>query len=161
MDNVGKGIIAGFVATLVLSAIILGIDRVMTPESNPARLLTITAIGAKTPLLGWLIHFFIGSVAWGVIFAFAEDNVPGPYWFRGLIFGTGVWLLLTVFMMPLAGIVPMVPTIVGPATGTKAAAERYLMPFAMLLVHWIYGAVLGAVYGALAPRPGDTRVMHP
>jgi uncharacterized membrane protein YagU involved in acid resistance len=153
MATIGKGMVAGFVATLVLSAIILLIDRVTTPEFNPARVLTITATGAATPLLGWIVHFFIGTVAWGIIFSFLDENLPGPHWARGIIFGSGIWLLITIFMVPLVRIVPLIPTIVTPVGGNVFGGARNLfLSIEMLILHWVYGAVLGGVYGMLLAR---------
>ena len=40
-------------------------------------------------VLAWCAHFLIGTVAWGVLFAFLARSLPGPYWLKGIVFATG------------------------------------------------------------------------
>ena len=58
----GKGILAGFVATMVLSMVMLMKQAMsLMPELNPVQMIT-QMIGAQTPAVGWLIHFMIGTI---------------------------------------------------------------------------------------------------
>lgn len=50
-------------------------------------------------------------------------------------FAAGAWFVMMVLLMPLAG---------AGAFGLKLGVTA---PVATLILHWIYGAVLGAVYG--------------
>src|SRR5258708_28985026 len=101
--NFGKGIGAGFIATIVLSAIMLMKQGMgVMPQMNPIEMITHMA-GAGTPLAGWIGHFFIGTILWGVIYAWVDPKLPGPHWLRGAVFATGAWLIMMVVMMPMAG----------------------------------------------------------
>ena len=55
-DRIGNGSVAGFIATLVLSAL-----------HEPVTLVT-ESVGARTPIAGLLFHFFVGTLLWGGAF---------------------------------------------------------------------------------------------
>ena len=62
--NFGRGIVAGFVATIGLSALMLMKQATgVMPQLNPVEMIT-QMMGAQTPIVGWVINFFIGSVMW-------------------------------------------------------------------------------------------------
>jgi hypothetical protein len=98
---IGTGIAAGFVATVVLSAMML-LKRSMglMPELDPIAMITAMA-GASSPAVGWIGHFVIGSIFWG--FAIVSPYLPGPYPLRGAIFVVGAWLMMMLVVMPMAG----------------------------------------------------------
>ena len=101
--NIAKGIGSGFVATIVLSAIML-MKQTMghLPQFDPIQMIT-EMNGMGTPFAGWLMHFFIGTILWGVLYVWLDRSLPGPRWFRGATFATGAWLLMMILMMPMAG----------------------------------------------------------
>src|SRR5262245_51202316 len=76
---IGTGIAAGLVATVVLSAMML-LKRSMglMPELDPIAMITAMA-GASSPAVGWIGHFVIGSIFWGVGFAIVSPYLLGPY----------------------------------------------------------------------------------
>lgn len=133
----GAGIAAGFAATVVLSAIML-MKQAMSvmPELDPIRM--ISGMMGAPRAVGWLVHLAIGTVVWGLLFAWLAPYLPGAMWLRGVIFGVGAWLTMMIAMMPMAGAGPF---------GLKLGA---MAPVATLMLHCVFGAVLGAVYGALA-----------
>lgn len=140
--NYGKGIAAGFVATIVLSAIMLMKQAMgVMPQLNPIEMITHMA-GASTPFVGWIGHFVIGSIMWGIIYAWLDPKLAGPHWLRGAIFATGAWLVMMLVLMPMAG------------AGLFGLRLGLMTPVATLMFHWIYGAVLGSVYGAWVRREG-------
>lgn len=133
----GAGIAAGFAATVVLSAIMLMKQAMnIMPELDPIR--TISAMMGAPRAVGWLVHFAIGTLLWGLLFAWLSQYLPGAMWLRGVIFAVGAWLVMIIVMMPMAGEGPF-----GLKMGTMA-------PVATLMLHCIFGAVLGVVYGSLA-----------
>ncbi|MDE2242913.1 MAG: hypothetical protein KGK01_10855 [Bradyrhizobium sp.] len=142
--NIAKGIGSGFVATIVLSAIMLMKQAMgLMPQLNPIGMITQMS-GAGSPLMGWLVHFFIGIILWGVAYAWLDPFLAGPRWFRGATFATGAWLLMMIVMMPMAG------------AGFFGLHLGMMAPIATLVLHWIYGAVLGALYGTWAhPEPAQ------
>ena len=159
MTRTSRGIVAGFTATLVLSAVILAarawVDLV--PAYNPVRVLTVMAVGEPTPWLGWLLHFLIGTLLWGVLFALLAPWLPGPYWLRGVLFATGACFLMLGSMVPLAwlssALSGALSAAVAPTRGVALPdVGRLTLPFATLILHAIYGVVLGGVYGWLLSR---------
>ena len=141
---IGRGIVAGFVATVVLSAMMLMKQSMgLMPELDPIALITAMA-GASSPTVGWIGHFVIGSMFWGIGFAIAGPYLPGPYWLRGTIFAAGPWLMMMIVVMPMAG-----ASLFGLGLGA-------MVPVATLLLHVLFGLVLGGVYGLLAARQTPT-----
>jgi hypothetical protein len=152
--HIGKGIIAGFVATAVLSAlmVIKGMMGMM-PDLNAIKMLTGMAHHAMatpaSPLVGWLLHFMIGSLVWGYLFALLFAHLPSrPAAIKGVLFGTAAWLLMMAMVMPMAG-----AGFFGLHLGIGA-------PVATLMLHWVYGAVLGTVYGKLVDFQVPTTHAH-
>lgn len=142
--RIGKGILAGFIATIALSALmIIKTTMGMMPHLNAIEMIDMMAHGLigtpAVPLVGWLLHFMIGSLAWGILFALLFDSIPltSPIG-KGLAFATAAWLLMMVMVMPMAG-----AGIFGLHLGLGA-------PVATLVLHWVFGAVMGSVYGKLA-----------
>jgi hypothetical protein len=140
LGMIARGVAAGFVATVVLSAIMLMKHSVeLMPELDPIAMIT-TMAGASSPAVGWIGHFVIGSIFWGIGFAIAGPYLPGPYWLRGTIFAAGAWLMMMILVMPMAG-----AGLFGIVLGT-------MTPVATLLLHVIFGLVLGGIYGLLGGK---------
>lgn len=132
-----KGMIAGFVATLVLSGLMLMKAKMgVMPQLDPINMIT-TMMGASSPAVGWIVHFMIGTLLWGLIFAWIAPRLPGAMWWRGMVFSVGPWLIMMAAMMPMAG-----AGFFGLSLGIGA-------PLMTLMMHLIYGALLGGVYGSL------------
>jgi hypothetical protein len=138
--HVGTGIGAGFVATIVLSVLMV-VKQMMglMPQLNPVEMNT-QMMGAQAPLVGWFVHFLIGTVLWGILYAWIAPRLPGAHWFRGVLFATGAWLVMMIVLMPMAG------------AGLFGLKLGLMAPIATLILHWVYGAVLGGLYGAWASR---------
>jgi hypothetical protein len=135
--DVSKGLTAGFVATLVLSAIMIAKSAAgLAPQLNAIHMLA--GILGSDLAGGWIAHFVIGTIFWGVLYALLDPSLPGPHWLRGAIFSIGPWLLMMIAIMPVAG-----AGFFGMHIGPEA-------PVATLILHIVYGVVLGATYGALA-----------
>src|SRR5215470_19759417 len=60
-STIGKGIIAGFVATFALS-VLLDPIAMFAPDVLPG-----------SPPVAWVLHFFIGTVVWGIGFSVLHD----------------------------------------------------------------------------------------
>jgi len=135
--HVSKGLIAGVTATVVMSAMMLMKQSMgFMPQLNPIAMLT-EMVGASTPVVGWALHFMIGTVMWGVLFALLAPRLPGAMWLRGVLFGIGAWLLMMVMVMPMAG------------AGFFGLGMGIAAPILTLVMHLVFGAVLGGVYGVL------------
>ena len=141
--NINHGLIAGLVATVILS--ILMITKASTglmPKMDVINMLTQLSHNLiHTPsnsFVGWVIHFVIGTFVWGALFAlFAKQWKMPNYTVKGVSFATLAWLLMMVVLMPAVG-----AGLFGVMLGMSVAVGT-------LLMHWVYGSVLGSIYGAL------------
>ena len=137
MSNSFKGIAAGFFASLILAGLMVLNDAMgWSPQANLVRLLTV--LGTLSVTSAWMDHFIVGAIVWGLLFA-AFDAVttrPAP-WLKGVIFGGIAWLLMAVSFLPLAG---------AGFFGAKIGSSALL---GLLVLHLIYGLVLGITYGLL------------
>lgn len=140
MTNVGSGIIAGFVATAVLSIImIIKAAAGLLPELDIIQMLSGMLGGA--PVMGWVAHFSIGALLWGTVFAVLNDSIPGNSQItKGLALSIVAWLLMMVIVMPIAG------------AGVFGLNIGIMAPVMTLVLHLVYGAVLGWVYAMLTTR---------
>lgn len=54
--------------------------------------------------MGWIAHFMIGTVVWGIAYAMLYRALPSDTpWLKGVIFGIGAWLMMMIAVMPMAG----------------------------------------------------------
>lgn len=79
-----NGIVAGFAATVVLSALMLLKGAMgMMPKMNVIHMLANMGhayLGLPVnPAIGWVMHFFIGAIMWGVLFAMLSTRIKGAY----------------------------------------------------------------------------------
>lgn len=105
------------------------------PELDVTAMLSAT-MGAPAPM-GWIGHFMIGTIAWGGGFALLCGVIPGPGAVtKGILFGIAAWLGMMVMVMPMAG------------AGLFGMGFGIMAPMMTLVLHILFGAVLGAVYQA-------------
>ncbi|WP_133493375.1 DUF6789 family protein [Alcanivorax sp. 24] len=142
-----KSMIGGFLATVVLSLLMmLKAQMGLMPGLNVITMLSgmlHTQLGIPaSPAIGWLMHFAIGTVMWGLLFAFLYDLLPGrgPIG-KGMAFGCAAWLMMMVLPMPMAG------------AGFFGLKIGMMAPVMTLILHIVWGWVLGMVVGAL---PGSS-----
>jgi len=138
MSNSMKGMVAGLVATLVLSGLLLLKGTMnLVPELSIISLLM--SLGSITLVQAWMDHFIVGVVAWGLAFGAYDSLASRPaHWLKGIIFGVFAWVVMMVLFMPLAK-----AGVFGWKIGPVAAAVT-------LIYHLVYGAVLGTTYGLLS-----------
>jgi hypothetical protein len=129
-------VLGGCAGTVALALTMVSLEAaVMRGSSDAAR-----ALGAdlRTPHgLGLIVfHLFIGSIIYPLGFAFFAARVPGPWFARGLIWGTFLWLLAGVALMPISGF---------GFFGTKADGLR--LAASSLVGHLAYGGLQGLIAG--------------
>jgi uncharacterized membrane protein YagU involved in acid resistance len=130
--NFGKAIFAGLVGTLIMTVAGLWLAPMMgIPRMNPADMLA-QQMGGST-LLGWAGHLMIGTML-AIIYAAVSPRLPGPFPLRGALYRIAPFLLAQIVVMPMMSM-PLFSGSVPLAMGS-------------LLGHLIYGAAIGAVYGA-------------
>lgn len=143
MGSMPKSIVAGFGATIVLSLLmILKATMGMLSAMNAIALLS--HMGHKlvglplSPATGWVLHFLIGSLLWGILYAWSYRMLPGrsavP---KALTFSVVAWLLMMVIVMPMAG------------QGLFAAHIGIMAAVATLVLHLVWGLALGLIYQVL------------
>ncbi len=138
MSNIGKGLLAGLAATVVLSALmILKAMMGIIPALDLPAVLAGMMGSLGIPIAGWLVHFFIGLVIYGIAIATLEPRLGlGPL-MSGIVLGTVGWVIMMLVLMPMAG-----AGLFGMSLGIMASVMT-------LILHLIFGAVLGWVYGRL------------
>lgn len=80
--RLSRGLLAGLVATIVLSGLML-IKHAMglMPQLNVIMMIS-RMVGAPLAV-GWLMHFTIGTLFWGLLYAWLNPRLAGPRWLRG------------------------------------------------------------------------------
>jgi hypothetical protein len=138
MPDSWKGIIAGFVATVVISLIFVAFNALgVFPELDIVHL--IDQLGSVQRGAAWVDHFIVGALLWGPIFtAFNSMMLEGrARWQKGLIFGVIAWVAMMVIFMPVIG------------AGLFGLKLGMVAPIGMLGLHLVYGLVLGIVFDLL------------
>lgn len=131
--NFKAGIISGFIATVVLSIVmVLKAKMGVMPELNAIKML---ANMMHAPLvMGWVAHFMIGTLVWGILFSFVVNQLQGSVMNSAITFSIGAWLLMMIGPMTMAG------------AGLFGLKLGPMVPFATLLLHLLWGGVLGISY---------------
>lgn len=86
-------------------------------------------------------------VLWGGLFAWLAGILPDGYILKGIILGLIAWLLMMLLVMPMAG------------AGLFTMNLGIMAPAMTLILHVIFGAVLGYSYARL-PIIGTTAPVH-
>ncbi|HEV8637936.1 MAG TPA: DUF6789 family protein [Chloroflexota bacterium] len=138
------GTVAAGLALLIAYALAVALARVLPGQiggwfdaltQNPT-----TQMVTDRLALALLLHFGVG-IALGLVYAaFVEPRLEGPGWRRGLVFSLIPWVLSLVFFLPLVG---------GGLFGLGLGAGP-LPILGNLILHLVYGAVLGWVYARSA-----------
>ena len=140
-----NGILAGLVATLVLSLIMQ--SKGVIPQFETITLLigmarvVLEGSGLPAPFAGWLWFFIVGGLWWGSWFAIISAVLPGrSFWVKGAVFGVVIGLLVIWTIMPLA------------AAGALGMKLSLWQPVVTIFEHLIYGVILGLTYSRLISR---------
>lgn len=144
------GAVAGAAATALMSGVMLAAQRAgLMGELPPSKITNaaVDAVGAERvdrPTRNALsagAHFGFGvfaGAAFGILHRRIEVGVPVPV--QGIVFGTVVWLVSYAGWVPALGIMP-------PPHRDRPGRQP-----SMLVSHWVYGGVLGAVVSVLSRR---------
>lgn len=154
--NVGGWLLWGFVATLVLTTVMSGVQGMrLTRMSLPYILGTfLTPDRDRAKLWGFCFHLINGWV-FSLIYVFAFQSWGAASWWRGACIGFvhGAFVL-TVGMRVLPGLHPRMaseqqgPTVMRQLEPPGSLALNYGVqtPVTLMLAHMIFGVVLGAFY---------------
>lgn len=145
IKNLFKSMVLGFIATIVISLfMIIKIKADIMPQLNPIKTLTMMLHDMLrmplNPLIGWIIHFIIGTIVWGCIFYFIYNKLLGYPVVKGISFGVIAWLLMMFIPMSMSG------------EGLFELKLGMMAPIITLVLHIIYGAVIDFTYKLLQPK---------
>ena len=146
MSRIGNGLVAGLVATVVLSGLMV-IKSMMglMPQLDLPQMIAAMMGAPNQPAVGWGVHFMIGIVLYGAAIAWLHERMPGDSAVaHGVLISVAGWLMMMVVLMPMAG------------TGVFGMNLGIMAPMMTLILHLVFGAVLGAVYARLQ-RSGGAR----
>jgi uncharacterized membrane protein YagU involved in acid resistance len=140
MRDIPRGMLAGLAATVVLSLLmVMKAMMGLMPQLDIAKMLAGTTGSPDMPFIGWILHFAIGIVGYGVAIAMLDSKLPGTSRVgHGVMLGVIGWLIMMVVLMPMVG------------AGPFAINMGIMAPMMTLVLHLIFGAVLGGVYGRAA-----------
>ncbi|MDT8282338.1 MAG: hypothetical protein RQ982_05920 [Gammaproteobacteria bacterium] len=137
MMNIKAGLISGFIATVVLSILMVVKEKMgIMPDINAIKMLA--GMMSAPLIMGWVAHFLIGTVIWGLLFAALVDKLPGSILSSAIIFSIGAWFMMMIGPMPMAG------------AGLFGLQLGMMAPVATLMLHIIWGIVLGVSYKRLS-----------
>jgi uncharacterized membrane protein YagU involved in acid resistance len=151
MKRLLRGLVAGTLATFVMSAVMLiskrlGLVGAMPPEKVTAKLLNEAGIhrsAKEQDAIATALHFGFGAGA-GAAFALVA---PRPLLVRvptGMAYGAAIWGVSYMGWVPAVGIMP------------AADRDRRDRQAVMLIGHLVFGAALGALVGRRSkPETGE------
>ena len=144
MKDIPKGLLAGLAATIILS--VLMVPKAMMglmPQLDLPKMIAGMMGSPDQPLIGWIVHFMIGIVIYGVAIAALDSKLPGTSrTLHGIMLGAIGWLIMMLVLMPMAG------------AGLFGINMGMMAPMMTLVLYVIFGAVLGCVWtlGCVARR---------
>lgn len=140
MKNIPKGLLAGLVATIVLSLLmVLKATMGLLPQLDIPTMLAGMMGSPQIPIVGWIAHFVIGTLLYGVAISALDSKLPGTSRIgHGVMLGVLGWLIMMVVLMPMVG------------AGLFGMGMGVMAPVMTLVLHLIFGAVLGWVYDRTA-----------
>jgi hypothetical protein len=150
MGRITKGLVAGAAATAVLSALmVMKAAMGLMPQLDLPKMIAGMMGAADTPMIGWGAHVMIGVVGYGLAIALLDSRLPGKSQVsHGVLIGFGGWLVMMIMLMPMAG------------AGLFAMNFGVMAPMMTLVLHLIFGGVLGWTYGRLLTPAGPATHAH-
>ena len=141
MSRVKKGMIAGLFATVAVS-LLESVNLFAGPWVEPFPLFLASLIGMTGNLaVGWVAHFFAGTVLLGGLFGILCPRMPGQTAeTKGIIFAVGAWAVLMVMVF-----------LIGDSRIFRGTGGFGMVAW-MLVSHAVFGIVLGNVYARLVER---------
>ena len=132
-----KSIVGGLVGTVVMTMMMRFIAPMMLGHPMDIAAMLGNMMGGSWAI-GMAAHLMNGIVIFPLAYALLVFRfLPGPPALRGMMFGTILWLLAEVMVMPMAG-AGFFSSEIGGAKAVMAA----------LMGHLVYGALLGAIAGS-------------
>lgn len=134
-----RALAAGFIATAIVSVLMLARTSFGYPPAFD--LIATISLHIHTDALGgWITHFVIGTVIWGLLFAaFDRAWLGPPAWAKGLAFGVLTWLAMMLLFMPSVDV----------GLFASALPAQIQVMASMAVIHLLHGGIMGWIYGRL------------
>lgn len=156
----GRALVAGLAAALAMSAAmaLLRVAGIRIDLESMLGSLVIPAAGEMRWTAGFALHLALGAlIAWfyAAGFEFAVQRA-------GILVGSGLGLshglLVGLFTSGIADMSPFVSTLHSPPGPffVHAASHALVGPLAFMLLHVLYGAIVGWLYGDPLQKPNAT-----
>lgn len=140
--NVGKAILGGSVATLVMTMIMYAAPTMGMPKMDIAAMLgsmmskTMPAPMSGPWLMGMMMHFINGTIIFPLIYTFLLFRIlSGAPWLKGVTWGLILFLLAQVMAMPMMGM----------GFFSANAPNAMMSVMGSLMGHIIYGGIFGGI----------------
>ncbi len=154
--NLPSILLWGFAATVVLTALTLAAQSLgLTRLDMPFIIGTmVTPDRDRAKVIGWALHLLNGWI-FAIVYALFFENMHAATWWFGALMGAVQGVVVVVVILPLLpGIHPrMVSDFWGPEPTRLLEPPGFLTtnygratPLIIILVHTVYGAILGAFY---------------
>lgn len=155
----GKAFGAGVLGAVVMT-VIMAMARAMGMQVNLEMMLG-TMMGSPpspaTWIMGLIIHLVAGGIFALIYAAGFEYLTHRADWLVGLGFGFIHSLFAGLFMAMMPAMHPLIPEAM-PAPGAFMSNLGMMGVVAEIMLHLIYGAIVGAMYGpVIHPSPGRRR----
>ena len=129
-----RSILAGVVATAVMTGVTFMAPMMGFPKMNPAEMLS--GMLGVSPVLGWLMHFMIGIIFAAIyVYLFNAHIHIHSRAGKGLLYGFIVFVFAQIMMFIMNKIMPM------PASSMKN--NMVLMMVGSLIGHLVFGLLVG------------------
>lgn len=136
MTNIWIGLISGFLATAVLSMFMLAKSAMgVMPQLN--MIIMLWRVTDQPKSVDWLIHFVVGTVLYGILFALLWPLLPGGWLLKGIILGLVAEVIGGVTLLPAAG---------KGLFGANLGAKGVMMP---VMMHQMFGIAFAIFYSWL------------
>ena len=149
-SKIAQSIIAGMVATAVMTGFMFLAPIMGLPKMNPAEMLS--GMMGVPVIPGYLIHFMIGVIfAAAYVYLFSPKVHIESKFFKGIVFGLAVFVFAQIMLFIIGKIMPM----------PMPQDNMMLMMLGSLIGHLVYGIVVTLIVPAYAVQSEKyTRVSH-
>ncbi|MEP7299052.1 MAG: DUF6789 family protein [Burkholderiales bacterium] len=123
-ERLPKGILAGLTATIVLS-LLMGLNVMMglMPKLDLPKILAGMMDSPDMPIIGWIAHFMIGIVVYGIAIAVLDSKLPGTsHVGHRVMLGVIGWLIMIMALMPSTTSAP--PSSIGRRRQARRTSSR-------------------------------------
>ncbi|MFZ6013758.1 MAG: DUF6789 family protein [Bacteroidota bacterium] len=133
-----KAVVAGIVATAVMTVVGVTAPYMGLPKMNPAEMLS--GMLGVSPAMGWIMHFMIGIIFASTYVYWFDPKVKinSKFW-KGIVFGFAVFVFAQIMLFLMSKVLPPPPD--SPETNMA------LMMIGSLIGHFVYGVFVAWTVG--------------